>query len=60
MPVTIISDGCLISENLTLAQKDAAWVQKVLLAHHATLEQTWLLTVDKSDRILWLPREDCL
>lgn len=60
MPITIVSDGCLLSENLELAQKDAAWVQRVLLSHHATLEQTWLLTVDKSDRILWLPKEDCL
>ena len=60
LPITIISDGCLIPENLTLAKKDAAWVQKVLQSHHTTLEKTWLLTVDKSDRILWLPKEDCL
>ena len=57
LPVTIISDGCLIPENLPLAKKDAAWVQKVLLTHNATLKNTWLLTVDKSDRILWLPKE---
>lgn len=60
LPVTIISDGSLIPENLPLAGKDAAWVQKVLLTHNATLKNTWLLTVDKSDRILWLPKEDCL
>lgn len=59
MPITIISDGSLLPENLTLAQKDAAWVQKVLQSHHATLAQTWLLTVDKSDHILWIPKEDC-
>ena len=60
LPVTIISDGSLIPENLPLAGKDAAWVQKVLQEHHATLKKTWLLTVDKSDRILWIPKEDCL
>ena len=60
LPITIISDGSLIPENLPLAGKDAAWVQKVLLTHNATLKNTWLLTVDKSDRILWLPKEDCL
>ncbi len=60
MPVTIVSDGCLLWENLELAQKDAAWVQRVLLSHKATLEQTWLLTVDKSDRVLWLAKEGCL
>ncbi len=60
LPVTIISDGCLIPENLPLAGKDAAWVQRVLQERHTTLAQTWLLTVDKSDRILWIPKEDCL
>ena len=60
LPVTIISDGCLIPENLPLAKKDAAWVQRVLQERHTTLAQTWLLTVDKSDRILWIPKEDCL
>ena len=60
LPVTIISDGSLIPENLPLAGKDAAWVQKVLLTHNATLKNTWLLTVDKSDRIVWSPQEDCL
>ena len=60
MPVTIVSDGCLLWENLELAQKDAAWVQRVLLSRNATLEQTWLLTVDKSDRVLWLAKEGCL
>ncbi len=60
LPVTIISDSCLIPENLPLAKKDAAWVQRVLQERHTTLAQTWLLTVDKSDRILWIPKEDCL
>ncbi len=60
MPITIISDGSLLPENLTLAQKDAAWVQRVLQEHHATLAKTWLLTVDKSDHILWIPKEECL
>ena len=60
LPITIISDGSLIPENLPLAKKDAAWVQKVLLSHNTTLKNTWLLTVDKSDHILWLPKEDCL
>ena len=57
LPVTIISDGKLLAANLKLAGKDTAWLHRVLQARSSTLEQTWLLTVDGSDRILWYPRE---
>ena len=58
LPVTVISDGCLMADNLTLAGKDAAWLQKVLKNRKTTVNDTWLLTVDAGDNILWYPKEE--
>ena len=57
LPVTIISDGKLLPGNLEVAGKDSAWVQRVLREHRATVETTWLLTVDKEDHILFYGKE---
>ena len=57
LSVTVISDGRLMADNLTLAGKDAAWLQKVLQTRKTTLKDTWLLTVDAGDNILWYPKE---
>lgn len=57
LPVTIISDGQLLPENLSTAGKDPAWVQKVLRQEKATLSETWLLTVDASDSIFFCRKE---
>ena len=57
-PITIISDGRLLRDNLLLAGKDERWLQKVLHNHHTTLKDTWLLTVDGGDHILWYSREE--
>ena len=58
LPITIISDGHLLTENLSIAGKDHSWVQKVLKSYNTTLKDTWLLTVDGDDRILWYPKEE--
>ena len=58
LPITIISDGKLLKGNLKLAGRDTAWLHRVLQARHTTIRDTWLLTVDRSDRILWFPLED--
>ena len=58
LPVTIVGDGHLYKKNLSIAHKDEKWVEKVLRERHATVAQTWLLTVDEKDHILWLPKED--
>lgn len=58
LPITIISDGHLLPENMTLAGKDARWVQRTLAGHNTTVADTWLLTVDAGDHILWYPKED--
>ena len=58
LPITIIEDGSLLRGNLTIAKKDETWVQKVLSQHNATMQDTWLLTVDRAGHILWLGKED--
>lgn len=56
-PVTIISDGCLLADNLKTAGKDRAWVEKILRQHDATQKSTWLLTVDGGDQVRYYPKE---
>jgi len=57
LPVTIISDGQLLQENLEKAKKDSRWVQKILQQHSAGVEDTWLLTVDGGDRVTFYRKE---
>lgn len=56
-PITIISDGKLLNENLTTAGKDSRWVQRVLKEKDAGLDETWLLTVDGQDHIYFCRKE---
>jgi len=58
LPVTVISDGEIMTKNLEKAGKDTAWVQKVLQQRQATVEDTWLLTVDGSDKIVFYRKEE--
>ena len=58
LPISIIEDGYLYEENLSVAKKDKKWVQKILDEHRASLKQTWLLTVDEKGHVLWLGKED--
>lgn len=57
LPVTVVSDGRLLQDNLRLAGKDEAWLRKTLGDYRATVAGTWLLTVDKSGHVLWLGKE---
>ena len=57
LPLTIISDGKLMNDNLRKANKDIRWVDKVLLQHNAQVSDTWLLTVDSADHILFYRKE---
>lgn len=57
LPLTIISDGVLLTDNLKKAKKDPLWVQKILQQKGADLKDTWLLTVDSSDRVLFYRKE---
>ncbi len=57
LPITIISDGQLLHENMLHAKKDLAWVKKVLSQHGASQQDTWLLTVDEADHIRFYRKE---
>ena len=57
LPVTVISDGQLLRQNLQYAAKDERWVHKVLGEYGASIAGTWLLTVDKADQVVWLGKE---
>ena len=57
LPMTIVSDGKLLRENLEKANKDVSWVQRVLKQHDAEIKDTWLLTVDAGDRVVFYRKE---
>ena len=57
LPVTIIEDGHLFQEDLQKVGKTEAWLANVLHQHDAALEDTFLLSVDASDHIVWLGKE---
>ena len=58
LPVTVISDGRLLQENLQVAKKDGAWLRRTLQERSATLEGTYLLTVDDRGQIYYIPKEE--
>ena len=57
LPVTVISDGQLLRQNLQAAARDEAWVHTVLGEYRASIAGTWLLTVDKAGQVVWLGKE---
>lgn len=58
LPMTIISDGELMEENLQKAKKDRAWLRRVLEERDADVKSTWLLTVDRGNRITFFRKDD--
>ena len=57
IPLTIISDGEVLPDNLQKAGKDRKWLERVLKEKDATVKNTYLLTVDGSDKILFYRKE---
>ena len=57
LPVTVVGDGYLYRENLPLIGKDMGWVEKILQERGATLDETWLLTVNKADQVYFVKKE---
>ena len=57
LPLTIISDGKLLQENLKKAGKDLPWLHKTLKKQNCLLKDTWLLTVAGADNIVFLQKE---
>ena len=59
LPVTLIEDGKLMKQNFSHAKKDTAWVGNLLKQRKTTVKDTFLLTVDETGQIFWLPTEGC-
>lgn len=57
LPITIISDGRLLEDNLKKAGKDKKWLEKVLSKEKATQKETFLLTVDDNNTVLFYKME---
>lgn len=58
LPITLISDGKLMRDNLDLTDKTEQWVQTELKKRNCTQKQTLLLTVDAANRVYFVKRED--
>ena len=57
LPVSIIEDGYLFRENLGKAEKNDRWLDSTLDFYRATVESTFLLTVDGAGHVTWLGKE---
>ena len=57
LPVTIVSDGRLLPDNLKKSGKDRRWLEKILKQHKASVRETWLLTVDRENNIYFCRKE---
>ena len=57
LPITLISDGKLLDENMRKAGKDSRWLQKILQEKQVSVEDTWLLTVDGENHVVFFKRE---
>lgn len=57
LPITIISDGKLIRDNLQKAGKNEKWLQKTLVQNKATLKETFLLTVNGHNSICFYKKD---
>ena len=57
LPITIISDGRLIRDNLTAAGKTIQWVEKYLQKKKCAQKDVFLMTVDQSDRVIFYKKE---
>lgn len=57
LPITIVSDGKIMEDNLKKAGRDHNWLKKTLSDLGARAEQTWLLTVDQDGKVQFHKKE---
>lgn len=58
LPVILINDGRLLSNNLSLCGKDAKWLQKTLRKNgFSSHSQVFLLTLDQQDQVFCIRKE---
>ncbi len=57
LPVTLVADGHILKDNLALMGKDEPWLRRLLQEQGATLEETWLLTLDSRGHRIFYRKE---
>ncbi len=57
LPITMISDGRIMEENLSLSGKDLPWLHEELRKRNCSLKDTFLLTVDSSGKVYFVSRK---
>lgn len=57
LPVTLISGGQLLKQNLAVADRSQLWVESLLKKHQCTVKQVFLLTVDQAGQIYLVLKE---
>lgn len=57
LPITIVTDGKLIRDNLQKAGKDDNWLQKTLSKNKVTLKDTFLLTVNGHNTVCFYKKD---
>ncbi|MBQ6430963.1 MAG: DUF421 domain-containing protein [Oscillospiraceae bacterium] len=58
LPVTLISDGKLLRDNLPLTQHGEDWVKEQLAFRRCGMEQVLLMTVDASGHIIFIKKAE--
>lgn len=58
LPITIVSDGRLLHENLKLARRDPLWLETQLRLHNCEMEQVLILTVDGRGKVYFVRRQE--
>ena len=57
LPVTVISDGRMLTENLSMVEKDADWLKEVLTREQVEQSQVFLLTATRSGEVHLVRKE---
>ena len=57
LPMTLVADGVVLHDNMKKAGKDGKWLTNILDSHNAAVKDTWLLTIDGSDRVVFYRKE---
>ncbi len=58
LPITIITDGRIMDDNLKKAGKNRKWLEKTLAQNRLNIKQTLLLTVDANNKVYFTKKEE--
>ncbi len=58
LPITLISDGRLLRENLQMAKRDEAWIEKELSKRNCPLSQVLVMTADAKGRVYFVRKQE--